>query len=132
MARPESRVHLPHQDAFTHNVLGPRARAHRKAPTASEALLWSQLRGKALGVRWRRQHPAGPFILDFYCASAGLVVEVDGASHDGPDATACDRARDEALTSVGLRIIRVKAWLVERDIASVLAVIRAALQYAWW
>ena len=123
MARPESRIHLPHQDAFTHNVLVPRARAHRKAPTPSEALLWSRLRGKALGVRFRRQHPAGPFILDFYCASSGLVIEVDGASHDAER----DRARDEALTSMGLRILRVKAWLVERDIASVLAVIRAAL-----
>jgi very-short-patch-repair endonuclease len=106
-------------------VLGPRARAHRKAPTPSEALLWSKLRGKALGVRFRRQHPAGPFILDFYCAAAGLVVEVDGASHDARGDE--DRMRDEALTSMGLRILRVKAWLVERDIASVLAVIRAAL-----
>ncbi len=125
MARPESRIHLPHQDAFTHNVLVPRARAHRKAPTASEALLWSQLRGRALGVRWRRQHPAGPFILDFYCASAGLVVEVDGASHD--ERALADRMRDDALISMGLRVLRVKAWLVERDIASVLAAIRAAL-----
>ena len=123
MARPESRVHLPHQDAFTHNVLVPRARAHRKAPTQSEARLWSRLRRKALGPRFRREHPAGPFILDFYCASAGLVVEVDGTAHDADR----DLMRDEALVSMGLRILRVKAWLVERDIEAVLGVIRAAL-----
>lgn len=58
------------------------ARGMRKQPTPAEAHLWQALRGSALGVRFRRQHPVGRFILDFWCPEARLVVEVDGEIHE--------------------------------------------------
>jgi very-short-patch-repair endonuclease len=99
----------------------------RREPTPSENILWQHVRRSQLGVRFRRQHIIGPTIVDFYCASAALVVEVDGSVHDSPDAQEHDRIRDEALGSLGLCVIRVKTWLVERDIDAVFRVLRAAL-----
>ncbi|MEJ1968138.1 MAG: DUF559 domain-containing protein [Rhizomicrobium sp.] len=56
-----------------------RARALRRKMTLPEILLWQQLRGRKLrGLSFRRQHPVGPYILDFFCASAALAIEVDG------------------------------------------------------
>ena len=54
-----------------------RARQRRRDATLPERLLWAALRGKQTGLRFRRQHPTGPFILDFYCVSARLCVEID-------------------------------------------------------
>ena len=54
----------------------------RKTMTAPEILLWSVLRGSGqAGLRFRRQHPIGPYILDFYCFAAGLAVEIDSELH---------------------------------------------------
>jgi len=58
-----------------------RARSLRRTMTAPERALWSLLRRKHLGLHFRRQHPIGPFVLDFYCASARLCVEIDGPAH---------------------------------------------------
>jgi len=58
-----------------------RARALRKKMSPIEQRLWHALRGAQLGVSFRRQHPIGPYVLDFYCASAGLAVELDGDEH---------------------------------------------------
>ena len=98
----------------------------RKHPTRSEALLWRRVRGKALGVRVRRQHPLHPFIADFYVASHRLVIEVDGASHAGRGER--DRFRDAELARMyGVRVLRIPASLVERDVDAAVALIRAAL-----
>ncbi|MEJ0064477.1 MAG: endonuclease domain-containing protein [Caulobacteraceae bacterium] len=67
----------------------------RKNLTPPEARLWQALRGRALdGLKFRRQHPIGPFILDFYCVSARLAVEVDGSVHTLGDNPARDDSRD--------------------------------------
>ena len=59
------------------------ARGFRKAPTPSEAILWRALRGEVLdGRKFRRQQPIGPFIVDFYCSTERLIVEVDGGVHE--------------------------------------------------
>src|SRR5687768_7995127 len=59
------------------------AREFRRSTTASEAILWEHLRGRRLsGYRFRRQQPIGPYVADFFCSTAGLIVEVDGAVHD--------------------------------------------------
>jgi very-short-patch-repair endonuclease len=76
-----------------------------------------------LGTRWRRQHPIGFYIADFVCLSRKLIVEVDGASH----LEERDAVRDEFLTRSGFRVLRVKAWMVERHVSVVLDVIRTAL-----
>ena len=64
--------------------LQERARELRKAMTQAEQVLWKALRGRRMaGLRFRRQHPVGRFILDFYCPAAKLGLEVDGGIHDG-------------------------------------------------
>jgi very-short-patch-repair endonuclease len=114
---------------FLGSPLSPRltlhARAMRSSPTPSERILWLHLRNSALGVRFRRQVPLDRFIVDFFAPSHSLAIEVDGASH--PAHSAYDVARDARLASLGVRTLRFKAWVVERDTASVIRAIRAAL-----
>jgi very-short-patch-repair endonuclease len=78
-------------------------------------------------ARWRRQHPCGPFVLDFFCAEAKLAVEVDGAAHGHPGQIAHDRRRDAWLGAQGVRVLRVDAQDVLEDAAldGVLAAIAA-------
>ena len=71
--------------------------------TTAERLLWSRLRRRFQGLRFRRQVPVGPFVVDFACLSARLVVEVDGGQHLE---SASDAARDRWLAENGLRVLR--------------------------
>lgn len=87
----------------------------RKQPTASEALLWSALRGRRLGVALRRRCVIGPFIVDFVAAEVRLVVEVDGGYH--AERRRADQRRDEALGRLGYRILRLDAGFVARDVS---------------
>jgi len=97
-----------------------RARAMRKAMTEPEVMLWSRLRGRHPDKpTFRRQHPFGSMILDFYCPAARLAVEVDGASHWGDDAQAKDAARDRWLMSQGVRVYRVPAGRIYHDLGGV-------------
>jgi len=101
------------------------ARQFRKEPTHSEALLWNALRGKQLGGRkFRRQQPIGPFIVDFYCSSERLIVEVDGLIH--AEQQDLDAARQALLESLGLRFVRVPAARVETNLPAVLTTIEQA------
>ncbi|MBV9996999.1 MAG: DUF559 domain-containing protein [Caulobacteraceae bacterium] len=82
-----------------------RARRLRAAQTQSEGRLWGELRGRRLGGwKWRRQAPIGPFVVDFYCPSACLVVELDGPQHQ--DQADYDARRTRFLERHGLRVIR--------------------------
>lgn len=110
-------------------VLTTYARRMRKQPTRSEALLWAQLRGNKLGVHFRRQHPLGARnIVDFYCATHKLVVEVDGAVHDSPEAQRRDALRQAELERFyGVCFLRIRTELVERDVLAAVALVRAAL-----
>lgn len=106
--------------------LKPEARRMRNHPTAAEANLWEALRSRKLdGLRFRRQHAVGRFIVDFYCAESRLVVEVDGPIHRGIRDE--DLARDAWLASQGLRVLRVANDRVEKDLDGVLEEIREAL-----
>jgi very-short-patch-repair endonuclease len=72
-----------------------RARRLRRDLSLPEVVLWDCLRGRRLGgLRFRRQHPVGPYVLDFYCAESALAIEVDGAQHDLPGQMEHDRRRD--------------------------------------
>ncbi len=82
-----------------------RARELRQEMTPAERQLWSALRGEQLGVKFRRQHPIGPYITDFYSWEAGLVVEVDGSSHFTSAAQDYDRERDGYLSALGLTVL---------------------------
>ena len=82
-----------------------RARQLRRDQTDSEGRLWGELRGRRLGGwKWRRQAPLGPYVVDFYCPSLGLVVELDGAHHQ--DQADYDERRTRYLGQLGLRVLR--------------------------
>src|SRR4051812_33057606 len=82
------------------------ARRLRREMTVPERRLWYALRGRRLqGWKFRRQVPIGPFVVDFYCDSAQLVIEVDGRSHD--DRGEADRTRERGLSEHGYRVLRV-------------------------
>ncbi len=104
-----------------------RARLMRRQPTPSEAILWAALRRNRLGVHFRRQHVVGAFVVDFACLTRRLVVEIDGGVHEVPHVAFADARRQAALESLGLRVVRVSAEEVERDLPGVLARIRNAL-----
>jgi very-short-patch-repair endonuclease len=83
------------------------ARANRKAMTEAEMVLWEALRGRRWkGHKFRRQHPIGNFIADFFCFESDLVVEVDGEYHLDKDQQAYDENRTFVLTEEGLIVIR--------------------------
>jgi len=94
-----------------------RARQLRREMSLPERLLWNAIRSTQTGLRFRRQHPAGPYILDFYCDSAKLCVEVDGESHDFR--TEHDAARDRWLKGKGVRTLRIAANDVLNDLDAV-------------
>ena len=107
------------------NVKGA-ARQMRKEPTRSESLLWSALRNRRLASRkFRRQHPVGRFILDFYCQEERLAVEVDGPVHETQ--RQADGERQQILESIGIRFLRLPAALIEGDLPAALAAIEEAL-----
>ena len=84
------------------------ARELRKNPTPAEKLLWRELRGRNFrGLKFRRQHPIGSFIVDFACLSRQLVVEVDGGIHLEPGKMKADRERRDWLRSKGFVVVRV-------------------------
>jgi very-short-patch-repair endonuclease len=85
-----------------------RAQALRRALTPPEVLLWSKLRERASGKPvFRRQHPIGPYVLDFYCARAPLAIELDGIGHDMADRPERDRKRDAWLKAQGITVVRI-------------------------
>ena len=99
------------------------AKKLRKNPTLAEARLWSALKNKQLnGLRFRRQHPIGNFILDFYCPSCKLVVEVDGEIHS--DRLEYDDARTCKLAEYGYTVLRFSNERVMNDLPEVLLEIK--------
>jgi len=96
----------------------------RREPTPGEAALWRALRSAQLdGLKFRRQAPIGPFIADFLCVPARLIVEVDGARHADPRS---DAVRERWLRARGYRVQRVWNNEVMGNLAGVLATIREA------
>jgi very-short-patch-repair endonuclease len=87
-----------------------RARRLRRQLTLPEIILWDCLRKGGLKVfRFRRQHPIGPHILDFYSAGARLALEVDGDGHGHPDQARHDQRRDAWLAEHDIRVLRLAA-----------------------
>ena len=95
------RPHLPR------NV--PAARQHRRALSLPEVLLWDRLRRSPGGVKFRRQHPVGAYVLDFYCAKTKLGIEIDGIAHDMGDRPVRDVQRDAWLAEQGIMVVRIPA-----------------------
>ena len=105
-----------------------RRRALRRNSTDAEAALWSHLRAKRLaGFKFRRQHPCGPYILDFYCPNRHLAVELDGGQHFTSTAQDYDRRRTAFLQRQGIAVLRFQTDLVFREQIAVLEAILRAL-----
>jgi very-short-patch-repair endonuclease len=82
----------------------------RDHPSPPEELAWEVLRKRRLlGLKFRRQHGIGPFVLDFYCPERKLVLEIDGICHLDGDRAERDRNRDAWLQERGLKILRLPA-----------------------
>jgi very-short-patch-repair endonuclease len=95
--------------------------------TLPEVLLWRQLRRGVLeGLKFRRQHPLGPYVLDFYCDEAKLAVEVDGIAHRMGDQPTRDERRDAWLESQGVRVLRFNATDVLKEMDGVVRTILVA------
>ncbi len=101
-----------------------RARELRREMTSAEKMLWQELRGDKLGVHFRRQQIIAGFIVDFYCHSASLVIEVDGGIHDEKSQKENDMARKKILNEMGLQIVRFRNDEVEKELAQVLSKIQ--------
>jgi len=118
-ARPKLRRLSPEQ--------ADRTRRLRNDATFPERLLWSRLRrGQLGGIKFRRQHALGPYVADFYCARAALVVELDGRSHD-EQAAAHDETREAWMRSRGLRVVRFTNDAVLADLDAVVGAIAQAV-----
>ena len=84
-----------------------RARSLRKRQTVMEMLLWRELCDRRLhGMKFRRQVPIGPFIVDFYCADKKLIVELDGSIHKDPIVQIKDRNKERYLVESGYQLLR--------------------------
>ncbi|HEX8209630.1 MAG TPA: endonuclease domain-containing protein [Longimicrobium sp.] len=102
------------------------ARAMRKDPTPAERVLWNELRdNRFCDVPFRRQHPVDRFVLDFYCASRKLAIEVDGEIHEHQREH--DEERTNALAARGIRVIRFRNEDVLDRIDQVLQTLRAEI-----
>ncbi|OQP61045.1 hypothetical protein A3860_04825 [Niastella vici] len=87
-------------------LLFERAKKFRENMTQAELVLWEYLRQRPLGFKFRRQHPLGIYIVDFFCHKLKLVIEVDGSVHDLKEIKAADLERQRLLEMEGLKVIR--------------------------
>jgi very-short-patch-repair endonuclease len=88
----------------------------RRELSPPEVYLWRKLRAlRAQGVHFRRQHPVGAYVLDFYCAEAKLAVEIDGSGHAMGRQPDHDERRDAWLCTEGITVLRIPAMEVLRD-----------------
>jgi len=102
-----------------------RAKELRKVQTPAEKALWDRLRNRGLvGLKFRRQHPIGPYIANFYCAQHRLVIELDGGVHRKQEEQ--DAGRTAQLTAYGYHVLRVQNEEVDIDLEGVLRKIVAA------
>ena len=98
----------------------------RRNPTWAEFRLWQALKGKALGVQFRRQHPIGPYVVDFACLSRRVVVEADGTTHDDIDVEYAV-ARDRYLRERGFAVLHIDDHVINHALDDALGMIRAVL-----
>ena len=107
----------------------PAARELRRQLTPAEAVLWRALRGRRLGdAKFRRQHPVGPFVLDFCCPNERLGIELHGPIHASQ--VEHDTNRENLLEASGYRVLRFANDEVLGDLESVLERIRLAFEHA--
>ena len=103
------------------------ARSLRRRQTCAEAMIWFHLRGRRfMNLRFRRQHPIGPYFADFACLELDLVVELDGGQHNSAAGRQGDAVRDEYLASQGFVVLR--CW--DNDVLRTPMVVLSAIAHA--
>lgn len=107
------------------NNLNKYARENRQAGILAEVFLWNQLKKSALGAKFTKQKPIGNYVVDFYCKSANLVIEVDGSSHDTKQEY--DAARDAYMNTAGIKVLRFFDTDIFKNMDGVLRAIRETL-----
>lgn len=117
------------QVIHNHTALIEYRKKLRNAMTPPEVILWAYLKNSGIGYKFCRQHSVGGYIVDFYCASKRLVIEVDGGQHGEPKHLAYDKVRDQYLEQCGLRVLRIPARSVMMNRYGVLDTIRCMLRY---
>ncbi len=100
----------------------------RNSVSVVERILWSKIRNQQLGVKFRRQHGIGNYIVDFYCPDFQLVIELDGDSHYLQGAQEYDHIRDEFMRLQGLLILRFNNIEVVNNLDEVVLAISAAIK----
>jgi cyclase len=100
-----------------------RAKDLRNRMTEAEMVLWGYLKQKPLGYKFRRQHPLGFYIADFYCHKLLLVIEVDGKIHEREDVAENDKERQNVIEGLGLKVIRVSNDDVNKQLEKVVSII---------
>jgi len=106
------------------STLKERAKELRKAGNLSEVLLWNQIKNKQfLGLDFDRQKIIGNYIVDFYCKNLGIVIEIDGISHDGK--IEYDEKRDDYLRSLGLSVIHIQDSEIKKNLSEVIEFLRS-------
>lgn len=99
----------------------------RKNATPEEVIFWNALRSNKLGVKFHRQHSIGDYIVDFYCYSHRLIIEIDGRVHDGACQSEYDKRRDEYLNQLQYQILRFKNEEILCNLSNVLERIHRTL-----
>lgn len=95
-----------------------RARRLRKAMSLPEVLLWEHLRKRPGGLKFRRQPPSGPYVLDFFCSDARLAIGIDGEGHNRGDQPWRDGVRDAWFAKAGIETMRIPAKVVLCDVVA--------------
>jgi len=102
------------------NLIFERAKALRNNPTHAEMILWSYLRQKPLGCKFRRQHPIANYVADFYSHELKMVIEVDGNIHNDNDVILKDMERQKDLEMRGISVLRFTNNEVEKYLETVI------------
>ena len=106
-------------------IIFENAKELRKNMTNAEKTLWNYLKTKPNGFKFRRQHPLGIYIADFYCHKLKLVIELDGSIHDKEEVKMNDEERQKLIEEDGLIVIRFKNSEIMNNIDKVLKIIHA-------
>jgi very-short-patch-repair endonuclease len=105
-----------------------RVRILRREAGEAERRLWARLRNHGLGVKFRRQHPIGSYVADFFCHQAGLVVDIDGGQNQREGERAWEALRSRHFEQRGYRVLRLREDAVLSDMEGALRIIEESLQ----
>lgn len=109
---------------YNDRVLKETRKKLRRDSTRAEMILWEEIRGKKLGMKFFRQYSVANYILDFYCPKFSLAIELDGEYHKDKEVQEKDRVRTQLLMMWGITVVRFENWEVEKQLETVLEKIK--------